>query len=292
MPLVLNLPGILALASWPSGLGTDVTLPLVPGWGMAAARHLRLLHNTLFLRNVYVKRHVHSDLFVLPAVLFLLTLLIAACGPDTPTTPEAAVEADAVLQRSTERVKTLKSGSFSLEHEEGSTVLIPGIEMTAIHGVVEMPDRFSFTVETEISGIYAETDMVAVADNAYMTDFLTGQWKSVPKALLPFNFTNLGQTLVEIIQAVQSPVVVGTAEVENVAVYRVQGQINPEDLVTLVPAAAGGFVVELELWVAQTDGMLLKVLITGKVVDSDIPEAVRVLTLSDVDEPVEINLPE
>jgi len=268
-----------------------VTLPPVLGWGMAAAHHRRLLYNPLFLPNGYVKRHAHSDLFVLPAVLFLLTLVIAACGTDTPTTPEAAVDADAVLQLSTERVKTLKSGSFSLEHEAGSTVLIPGIEMTAVHGVVEMPDRFSFTVEAEFSGIYAETYMVAVADDVYMTDFLTGQWIMVSKALLPFNFTNLGQTLVKIIQAMQSPVVVGTAEVENVAVYRVQGHISSGDLVTLVPAAAGGFVVDLELWVAQTDGMLLKVLITGKVVDSDISEAVRVFTLRDVDEPVEINLP-
>ena len=49
---------------------------------------------------------------------------------------------------------------------------------------------------------------------------------------------------------------------------------------------------ELELWLDRSEGLLLQALITGHVMDSDDADTVRLLTLKDIDIPVDITLPE
>jgi hypothetical protein len=185
----------------------------------------------------------------------------------------------------------LESGAFTLEHQKGTTVLLPGIEMSKVYGVVEIPDRFRFTVEAQVSNTFVKTTVVVIEDQAYMTNLLTGQWQPVSREILPFNFSNLGQTLGNIIEAVQDPVLVGTEKLDHREAYRIQGTMRSDDLSTLVPNAGEGFDVALELWVDRSESLLLQVLITGQVVDTDLPDAARVLTLDDIDIPVDISPP-
>ena len=51
------------------------------------------------------------------------------------------------------------------------------------------------------------------------------------------------------------------------------------------------FDLDLELLVARNRGLLLRVLIIGQIIASDVPETVRVLTLDGIDSTVEINAP-
>ncbi len=106
--------------------------------------------------------------------------------------------------------------------------------------------------------------------------------------LLPVNFADLGQTLSAILGSIQSPSWVGTESLAERPVYLVQGRVDSGDLSRLVPNAALGFDVMLELWLEQSSGLLLRVVITGQVISTDISDAVRVLSLDDIDVPVEI----
>ena len=102
------------------------------------------------------------------------------------------------------------------------------------------------------------------------------------------------QTFIDnvIIESVQNPTLAGTEKLNDYDTYRIRGQVLSDDLVNLVPGAGSGFDVALELWVDRSEGLLIQVLITGKVVPTDQPDAVRALTLDDLDIPVVINLPE
>ncbi|MFQ6030008.1 MAG: LppX_LprAFG lipoprotein, partial [Dehalococcoidia bacterium] len=224
-------------------------------------------------------------------LLPLLTLALAVgCSAATPT-PEP-VDPQAVLRQSVDRVMSLESGAFTLEHRKGTTVLLPGLEMNRVYGVADIPDKFRFTVEAESNGLYIETEMVVIQDKAYMTNFLTGEWESVPMQVIPFRFADLGQTLADIIESVQNPTLVGTEKLKDYDAHRIKGQVRSDDLVNLVPGAGSGFDVTLELWVDRSESLLLQVLITGQVVPTDLPDAVRALTLDDIDVPVDINRPE
>ena len=109
--------------------------------------------------------------------------------------------------------------------------------------------------------------------------------------LLPVNFADLGQTLSAILGSIQSPSLVGAESLGERPVYLVQGRVASGDLSRLVPNAAPDFNVILELWLEQSSGLLLRVVITGQVISTDISDAVRVLSLDDIDVPVKITPP-
>ena len=189
------------------------------------------------------------------------------------------------------QLQKLSYASFVLDQTQGTTELLPGLEMTRVYGVVANPDRFRFTVEAQVSGTYVETDMVVIADRVYMTNFFTGNWDEVGMDLLPVNFANLGETLSAILGSIQSPRLIGAKSLGERPVYVVQGRVLSDDLSGLVPNATPGFDVMLELWIEQSDGLLLQIVITGQVIYTDIVDAVRILSLDDIDVPVEITPP-
>ena len=83
--------------------------------------------------------------------------------------------------------------------------------------------------------------------------------------LLPVNFANLGQTLSAILGSIESPSLDGAEALGERPVYLVQGRMDSGDLSRLVPNAAPGFNVMLELWLEQSSGLLRRVVITGQV---------------------------
>lgn len=229
-----------------------------------------------------------------PGLFFtaLVSLALAVgCGPVAAPTLDPLLDAQEVLRQSVERVLALESAEFTLEHQEGTTQLLPGIEMSKVYGVADIPDKFRFTVEAEVSNTFVETGVVVIGEQAYMTNFLTGQWQEVSKDILPLNFSNLGETLASIIGSVQEPTLVGSERWHDYNAYRIRGMVQSNDLSTLVPNAGDGFDIELELLVDRDQGLLLQVIITGQMVATDLPQTVRVLTLDAIDAPVEITDP-
>ena len=224
-------------------------------------------------------------------ILINIGAISIGCGGAPTPTPELNVDPQAILGQAISQLNQLSYASFLLDQPQGTTELLPGLEMSRVYGVVANPDRFRFTVEAQVGGSYVETDMVVIADQAYMTNFFTEKWEEVGMDLLPVNFANLGQTLSVILGSIQSPGLAGVESLGERPVYLVQGRVDSGDLSRLVPNAAPGFNVPLELWLEQSSGLLLRVVITGQVISTDIADAVRVFSLDDIDVPVEITPP-
>ncbi len=222
--------------------------------------------------------------------------LLAACGTNLATeTPEDGVEVDPgpVLEQAVTQLLALESASFSLNHLKGSTALVPGVSMTKVSGEISIPDRFSVTVEarSEFPKSYLEISIVTIEDTAYMTNIFGGGWNQISPDSLPFNLFGLGQTLAGIVDAMQSPRVLGEERLNGIDTLYIVGTIDSQDLARLVPGAGEGFPVDLELWLNQSQGVLQKVLIVGRVVPTDDTDTVRELTLKDVNQPVTIEVP-
>ena len=225
----------------------------------------------------------------------LVVGLLAACGSETATQPPSgAVEIDPepAMRQAVDQLLALESAAFSLDHLEGSTVLVPGVLMTKVSGVVSIPDRFSVTVEAEsqFPKSYIEINIITIEDTAYMTDIFSGRWNQISADALPFNLTRLGQTLADIVNAVQQPRAVREERLNGVDTVLIKGQIASEDLAGLVPGAGEGYPVGLEIWL-EPNGLLRQVLIIGRVVPTDAMNTVRRLTLENINQPVEINPP-
>ena len=226
------------------------------------------------------------------ALLFLAAL--AACGsPPTPTPTPEPPDPRKELQRTVQTLLELQSGSFDLEHITGSTNLLPGVLMHRAYGKAIVPDKFDVTVEAELlfPRSYLEIGMISIDGTAYMTNVLNGEWGEVAPDTLPINLTNFGEILARIVEQVQTPELLGQETLDGADVYRISGGILSEDLKELVPTAATGYAVSLEVTTDRATGALRQALITGQVVATDLPESQRRLTLSDLNQPVTIEPP-
>ena len=240
-----------------------------------------------------------SLVYAIMAAGVLLLALAAGCGGGAtpPPTGDTGQDIDprAALRRAVTAVLELESAGFTLEHLKGSTALIPGfLEMQKISGVVDLPDKFRLRVEAEtvFPRAFIEIRIVLIEDQAFMTDPGTGRWNEVAPESLPFTLSNLGQTLADIIEKVEGPDYVGAVRLNDFDTHHISGRVRSQDLAALVPGAGEGFDVELDLWLEQAKSLLVRVLITGKVVPTDLPDTVRRLTLDDINVPVDISPPE
>ena len=227
----------------------------------------------------------------------LVVGLLAACGSEQASEPPSAVagiDIEIAMPQAVDKLLALESAAFSLEHLEGTTELFPGVLMTKAYGEVLIPDRFSVTVEAEsqVPKSYIEIRIITIGDTAYMTmtSIFSGRWREVSTDSLPINLTGLGQTLADIVAAVQQPRAIRAERQNGVDTLHIKGEIASEDLSGLVPGAVEGYSVGLDLWLEQ-NGLLRQVHIIGRVVPTDDVNTVRQLTLDDINLPVVISPP-
>ena len=234
---------------------------------------------------------VRAGVCVIAAVV---ALLAAGCGQDAAATvapSPTAVDPKAELRRTVDRLLDLESVSFVLEHTVGATVLTSGIEMRRAYGNVVIPGKFDVTVEAQAGNLYIELGAASIDGATYMTNPITGQWAETPPESIPINLLTLGSTLAGIVEAVRAPELRGKSELDGAGVYHIGGSIRSEDLRELVPNAAAGNAVGLEVWLEREGGMLRRATITGPVTGDDAAEAQRVLTLDDVNRAITITPP-
>ena len=228
------------------------------------------------------------------ALVFLASLLVACATTQEEATPIPTLSLRQVLEKTSTRMAALQSVAFSLEHETGTTLLQAGVNMRAVEGQVALPDGFRLKVDAVATLLRAsiEINVIVVGNDAFITDPFTGTWRKVPPDTLPFNFRDLGRTLSGVLGSIQASSFAGEDGIGDSGVRRIKGTVSSDSLLSLVPGAAQGLTVGLELWIEEGQGLLRKVRIEGKVVPKDEPETVRLLTLHSFDEPVEVSPPD
>ena len=229
-------------------------------------------------------------------ILFIAFVFAAACtaSPD-PTTPipTPTPSPQDILTESASRMALLDTLSFTLGHESGSILLMPGVIANELAGTVEIPDRFSLEIKAEatIFKAFLEITVIGTESATYMTDPLTGKWREIERDIIPFNLTNVGRTLSDIISAIKEPVGKGIEGGGGERTVHITGTVLSDDLSTLIPTAAEGLEVGLDVWIRESDSMLVRARIDGQVAVSDSAESVRILTLYGFNEPVTIEPP-
>lgn len=225
------------------------------------------------------------------AMSFLL--LAAACEAEPTPTPVPELTVDELLTGAGEDLAALTSAGFQMIDEMESGAKFFGMTVKTVEGVVETPASFSMVVDLVTPGLgFAEIEMLAVGDEAHMKFSADAPWAPLPLEQVPFNFGGIGITLSELLTVVENPAITGRESLEGVQVVRVDGDIVSDDLTDLITSADSGHPIALTLWIDEADHTLQQLRLDGKLYNDDAPETTRLIIISDVNAPVDIQLPD
>jgi hypothetical protein len=193
-------------------------------------------------------------------VTFLLAAA-SACDPfgdddddATPTAGAVPIEGQSpeqIIERAVGRWNATESAHFRLEID-GATYLDDDeqIELSEAEGDLARPQSVEATAQVAISLVTLDVSLIFIGDDAYMTDFLTGNWGPAPDdfsynpALLLSETEGLGPVLEEL----QDPRVIGLEQVDGVDAVHMAGTVTEDMIDDLTAGAITGDVIGVDIW--------------------------------------------
>ncbi|MBI2965225.1 MAG: LppX_LprAFG lipoprotein [Chloroflexi bacterium] len=229
-------------------------------------------------------------------VVAAFAVMIAAygCGgrPVAPTSTPAApsITADEVVRRSAESMRQLQTFRFRLSHPSGSTLLPGGISLDDAEGAVVAPDRLQVFADASSGRSFVKLSVVAIGDDAWVTNPLTGSWVKAPPGGSPFSTFDPAGLVGGILAGVTEARFSQGASPSGGA-FRILGRAGASILEPLVGEVDRGRTVEFELLIDAVSFRLSRAEIRGAVSTGEDPATVRVVDLSDFDAGIEIQPP-
>lgn len=235
----------------------------------------------------------------LAALALMLTLLASACSdaaqsptptlaPPTLTPTPTPINPQAIVDESAAAMAALDSFRFALTHNDGGTPLALGMLLTDASGTVDVPDKVALDFNGVSAGRFAVSgSVIAVGEDVYMTNPLTGDWHQVGGDASPLNFFNPAQGIAEIMAQMRDVSLVSHDE----AAYRIDGALPANALASLFGAAADESMVRAALTIDKPSLHLSKAVLDGRITPSEADGLARTITLFDFNRPVDIAPP-
>jgi hypothetical protein len=230
--------------------------------------------------------------FVLFTAAVLLIAMIVACSNNEPTpspTPELPqVTASEAVELSKTAMSQLESFRFKLSHDSGHTTLSGALELTVAGGVVT-PGGLDLNAEANIGRAFVRVEAIVIDERTWMTNPLTGVWSEIPPEDSPFSFLDPVKLVADILGKTQQPVFPDSSPKNGE--IKVAGQIPAPVLAALVGRVDRDAIPDVMLTFDAVDYRLKKIVISGIVQPEDEATTVRVITLSEFDDPVSLEPP-
>ncbi len=224
--------------------------------------------------------------------LMLVSMIVVACSsePDpTPTlVPTEIVEPtatptpvplkpDEVLQKANEALAAAGGVWFVLNHENGFTEALGGLELQHVEGAIT-ETGMSIQTEANLGRIYIEVDAILIGTSTWLTNPLTGEWELLPEEENPIGF-------LQPIAAVQG-VLKGLTQAEFIVPpepgedYQLTSPLKAEALKSLLGDTIPGSVGIAEVVIDHLSFAMKSARIAGALQTRDTDQTVRILEMS------------
>ncbi|MDY6911815.1 MAG: LppX_LprAFG lipoprotein [Chloroflexota bacterium] len=219
-----------------------------------------------------------------------VSLLFCACGrDDTSAEPSPSLTAEQIIERCSEEVAALQSFHFELDQEGGGTPIAMGLEMDAASGDMLKPDKLNI----EVSAGFIQVELITVGDITYMTNPLNGNWEPLPNNLTAVRLFDPNIGIKVVVSGITNATVLGEEKVGGALCYYVRGVIDSGELSAIsCGAAIEGITIDTDIWISKKDFLPRKFRFEGQITKNEEIGIVRILTVSEFNEPVTIELPE
>jgi hypothetical protein len=209
------------------------------------------------------------------ATTILPLLALAACGDEGGGAPDPAE----LLESAADRMEQETSFAFLLEHENGSTPIVGGLQMERAEGEISNRERLRADVSGRTGPLAINVQLVIVPEGAWMTNPLTGGW--VPQTLSISEFFDPATGVTAVIRGVGTPTLAGSEALGGVDTHIVQGTLDSGSLALLIPGVPPGRPLGIRTWIGAEDPLVHRIELSGTLTDADNPQVVRRLTLSE-----------
>ncbi len=228
------------------------------------------------------------------AILAMAVALVAvSCGNPEPT-PTPGITAEDVRDRGAETLRNLSTVHFRVTHEEGGTDIGFSSTLTEAEGDGVFPDKAEFVAKAT-SALFGnaalELDIVQYGEITHLRDRISMVWQALPAGTLAIDFTNINGSIADALASLGGLDLTDGGSVDGAPVHKLTGTTPSTSMRGLVPGAPEGDTLQMEVWIGRDDYLVRKVRLTGRLVEADTPDIVRVLELSRFDEPVTIEPP-
>lgn len=185
----------------------------------------------------------------------------ATTGSIGTATPAPMSEAQALLQKASERLAETETVRFNLE-VEGDTYIDDAQEIRLIsaRGDLARPDSVDVEFQVELLGSQTVSiRMISIGDESWTTDLLTGEWAPSPEefgynpTVLFDNQNGLGP----VAGRLEDPEIGGKEEIGGREAWKVVGTVSEEVIEPMTSGTIQGDEITITLWLdAETHDML------------------------------------
>ena len=232
--------------------------------------------------------------WLIPPLLLALALLAYGCEEDSPpptpvpTATPTPINPRAILGECGNAMSALASYHFHIEHDNnGGTPLTQGMTLTVASGSLATPDRLAIEFSGTAGSFAVKGSLIAVGEDVFMTNPLSGEWHAVSSALNPLEFFDPSQGIADILAQVQDPTLIS----HDASEYRIGGRLPADALAPLFGETEPQSSVNVTLTIDRTRLHLTRARLEGRITPTEADGLVRTITLSEFDEPVDIAPP-
>ena len=225
-----------------------------------------------------------------PARWQIIALLAYGCGetspPATPAPTATPINPQAILDDCGRAMSALTSFRFHIEHEnDGGTPLAQGMTLTEASGSVSSPDRLAVDFSGTAGNFAVKGSLIAIGEDVYMTNPLSGEWHAASSALNPLEFFDPSRG---ILAQVRDATLISHDATE----YRIGGRLPADALAPLFGDTEAQSSVHVTMTVEKTYPYLTQARLEGRITPDEADGIARVITLSKFNESMDISAPD
>lgn len=241
----------------------------------------------------------------IPILLLGLLMLGAACGsggepePEAPVTVESTatpvpeITVEELIASAEEKLAAVATVRFEMVDEEESGAKFFGMTLKSLEGEVKSPDGFKMFVNVENPSFgFVVIEMTALGEDSFIKFSADAPWLPLPLEQVPFNFGGIGPVLSQVLPAMENTEIAGRESIGGVESIRIQGDALSEDMGDLITSVDPGHELRLAFWFSEADHSLVQFQMLGRIFADDAPETSRLIKISNINLPVEIQIPE
>ena len=230
-------------------------------------------------------------------LVVILSVALSCGGPNSTGAPDATtrevqtptptpINPQALLEQSGAAMTDLESFHFRLEHNTGGTPLVQNLSLISADGYVAKPNKLSLEFTGSVGNFAMRGNLITVDGRTFMTNPLNDEWQTLQGQVSPLAFFDPAKGISGMMSQVTGPTV---TEVHANEIHLV-GRLPVSALAPLFGTTADG-VINIELTINTPDLYLTKVVLDGRITETELDGVVRTITLDQFNEPTIIEPP-